>query len=884
MKDQAVDADYDRAMAASLADAAQSLPQLPPVQTAKGHIPFKGASSSPSAASASSDFSSPHTPRVPPIRDPAPPPRHQPSCLAPVPPPPGLPAPQPPGPAPSGTLPKGRGQTGRRQAATPLPVLPGPSALKDGGQVGTHRGMSMPPGLRPNYQPALPQGIPKPSSPGAGNFPPGLPRAAPSTAQPAVSRPPGLPAPKPSAELPQRPAHSSRSFLTEPTPAESASSAHSAQQRHSKAARSAEAAQQTAQRAKPAASQTTSVAAKKATAAQVATGKSNRKGSTGKQAANSEQLTLDELQQKGKTAASCLHPTALKVAQSQNELLTKLAAELAPGEAVTAVSAKQCHLEAAVAEKYTLSTARSAVQAAAADRATDKAAAAPDAQKSRLVDASQRAAQTASIQQIAADNPAKVGPGSASSAKVNLATRQPEIMNGSKTAKKKAAKKAKMVAAEEAGAAALAQARAAAEAEAQTQAQVQAASKSKAAGSAATAPAKAQVVSDIALGTNVKPPTPTKPAAAAKTTAKAKTAASKGKLNVPAQRAHATEHSQAADGDTAPCRGVTHERLSAKQAAGSTPVNSDSSTVLTQSQQQGGRFEQGAASQQPPHSPIPTPETKPAGPTTDSSSEQSAGATSTTAKTHAKQQAVADEAAPIIEGSAKAAAVQTKTLETVSDSAPTAHQQSSTSPVKSEAPRLENSQPHRPSQQGLKNTIEGQADVPDQMPPDRQSCAAESADKSAMQQILPASAASHNSNDESLEPHCPPKQGRTNTLKAVSQTDFLQSGPVSTVGASLTAGQQFTAPAELENTDENTDTAPAQAECLAGTDHHYQKQSTSQQKAIPEMLNAHGTHKIVSEGTTKHSPTSKQAAEIMDPAAELPQIVPSVQHEKVMMR
>ena len=392
----------------------------------------------------------------------------------------------------------------------------------------------MPPTLLITPQTALPQGTSTPSSPEEGHFPPGFPRLAPSSALPAVCWPPGLPAPKPSAEQLQLPAHTSRSNGAESAPARSALSAQSAQRRHLGGHLSRDVSQQAAQLAKPAASQATSAAAKKATGWQAAAGKPKSRGQTGKQAANPKQLTLDELQQQGRAlpAAFTQHtPTALKVTQTEDELLTKLAAELAPGEAVTAVAAKQRRLEAAVAEKYALSTTRSAAQTAEPDRAGDKSIASDTAEKNLQIEASQRAAQMVSTQQVATSSPAKVEP---SSAKVDLDTRQPGTAGGSNTAKKKAAARAKKEADFKAGAVACTQARAAAEVEAETQAQAasqshaqvtaapeaQSQAQTQAVMPALKVPAEAQAVADTIMGADSKPTAHIKPAAAVKSTAK----------------------------------------------------------------------------------------------------------------------------------------------------------------------------------------------------------------------------------------------------------------------------------------------------------------------------------------------------------------------------
>ena len=109
MSDEVFDADIRRAIAASLEDAALCNPTLlPAIKTANFGDAFRDASSCPIAASALCGFTSPHTPRLPPTRDPNPPLHRQPSRLAPVPPPLGQAAPIPSAllaPAPSGAQP-----------------------------------------------------------------------------------------------------------------------------------------------------------------------------------------------------------------------------------------------------------------------------------------------------------------------------------------------------------------------------------------------------------------------------------------------------------------------------------------------------------------------------------------------------------------------------------------------------------------------------------------------------------------------------------------------------------------------------------------------------------------------------------------------------------
>ena len=175
---------------------------------------------------------------------------------------------------------------------------------------------------------------------------------------------------------------------------------------------------------------TTAAAAKEVTRWQVAKPQGSRATKASRNPGNSQptaSLTIDDLERQGKVLPAVFRNTTsmpARTAKSEEELLAEVAAESAPDQTMTAVSAKQRSLEA-VSDEYHISKAGQAHQPPAADSM--------DGERRRLLDeAAKRAAEKTAAERRAADVIACKGGRSR-----EKGAKQP------KTAEEKAASKAK---------------------------------------------------------------------------------------------------------------------------------------------------------------------------------------------------------------------------------------------------------------------------------------------------------------------------------------------------------------------------------------------------------------------------------------------------------
>ena len=473
-----------------------------------------------------------------------------------------------------------------------------------------------------------------------------------------------------------------------------------------------------------------------------------------------EPITIEGLQRQGRVpTAFSQRPAAPAAAKSHEELLAELKAGSAPGQTLSIVCAEQRSQEAAVADKYTVSTSQPTPKSSAAARAADSASGDSDdsllAEQKRLkAKAAQRAAEKEAAAQRALETTAGKG----------------KPAGKGKTAGKKAARAQKTP---EEQVAIQVKARGKREAAEAAAAERKAAATAKAAAKAKDA-AEMKAAADAKAGVNAQP------AINAKASADAKAAAN---VQAAAESKAAADAKAAVDAKTAG---------DAKPAASRSPVT----TVMTKEQQQLKQGGNGVAEQQPPSTPSHTLTGKPE---VCSTSEQNHQAASTT-KPKPSEASTAQQASPVCiapapgftcstlqaqrtdkasapnrspqQGSQNATLSMTNT-ETFSASQPDCAQQSGSGAVRITSKQssaldakidtaVSNSEPDPPPQQGRQYT-EGQADVPTQpslhtnqanptaaiVPASTQSCAADSK--------LEVSKLSDS------EPYRPPQQGKQNT-------------------------------------------------------------------------------------------------------------------------